>query len=143
MNRRPALALTLALASTAALAPAAAASPAGIPFSAVVHTTFDAKPDAFESTLPGCRRGTVTDVSPMPRYTPWGGVFSGTKVFACKGGSGGFAVALQARFGADGSTGTWTISDGWGDYADLAGSGSLSGVPVDGGIDDHYVGTLR
>jgi hypothetical protein len=114
-----------------------------MPVAATVHTTFDDVPDEFTSTVPGCETGTVTDVGPAAHYTPWGGVFTGIKRFACADGDSGFAVRLVARFGEAGSTGTWTLSDAWGAYAGAKGSGTLVGVPFDGGIHDHYQGTVR
>jgi hypothetical protein len=144
MNLRHASVIALAIAASASLAPAAVAGPVKIPVAALVHTTFDGVlPDQFTSSVEGCESGTVENITPVAHPTPWGGVFSGIKSFECDGGTGGFAVRLIARFGENGSTGTWNLVDAWGDYAGAKGSGTLSGVPVEGGIDDHYVGTVR
>jgi hypothetical protein len=51
-------------------------------------------------------------------------------------------VHLSARFDADGSVGSWAVTDSWGTQSGLHGSGDLVGVPFDGGIADHYRGTL-
>ena len=143
MHIRPAAVIALAVTATASLAPAAIADPVKFPVAAHVITTFDDSPDLFTSSVEGCESGVVVDISPTARYTPWGGVFHGIKSFECEGGSGGFAVRLVARFGENGSTGTWTVVDAWGDYAGAKGSGTLSGVPSEEGIDDYYVGTVR
>jgi hypothetical protein len=143
MNRRHATAVVLTVTTAALMVPAASAAPVGMPVAATVHTTFDDVPDEFTSTVPGCETGTVTDARPAAHYTPWGGVFTGIKVFECADGESGFAVRLVARFGEAGSTGTWTLSDAWGAYAGAKGSGTLVGVPFDGGIHDHYQGTVR
>ena len=142
MRRRHALLITLALAAPLSVAPAAA-SPVKLPVTATVHTTFDEGPHPFTSSVPGCPTGMVTNVPPSARFTPWGGVFRGVKSFECDSGTGGFAVRLVARFGENGSTGTWTLVEAWGDYAGAKGSGTLVGVPVEGGIDDHYAGMVR
>ena len=73
-----------------------------------------------------------------------GGVFSGDKEFTCAGGLSGFTLRLKARFGEGGSTGSWTVVSGWGDYAGLKGSGSLVGISVsDVQIDDVFTGLIR
>ena len=142
MQHRTAISLGLGITTALALAPAAVADPVGFPVSVTVQTTFDDQPDAFTSTVPGCEAGLVADEGPRAHYTPWGGTFSGIKRFTCDSGSG-FAVRLQARFGEFGSTGRWTLVVAWGDYAGTRGSGSLVGVPFEGGITDAYTGTVR
>jgi hypothetical protein len=42
------------------------------------------------------------------------GMFNGSKVFVCDGGGGGFTVHLSAKFGSDGSVGSWSVTDSWG-----------------------------
>lgn len=51
-------------------------------------------------------------------------------------------MSLKARFGEFGSTGTWNITDAWGWYEDVKGSGSLTGTSSDIGIDDRYAGSV-
>jgi hypothetical protein len=148
MNRRHVLALTLACTSAAALAPAAAADPVGEPVWASVQTTFDDNPDAFTSSIPGCGTGLVTTSDDAKtRWTPWGGVFIGTKSFECDGdGDLGFSLQLRARFGGSGSTGTWTLVEAWGDFAGAKASGTLVGTPFPDpgqGITDVFTGTVR
>lgn len=126
---------------------AAHAAPVKFPVDVVVHTIIpedgEPGPAAFEGNIPGCETGTVVDVGPKTRFTKWGGVFVGTKVFTCENGEDGFAVRLNARFGENGSTGSWNLTDAWGAFAGTKASGSLTGTPTDGGIDDRYTGTAR
>jgi hypothetical protein len=112
--------------------------------SIVAHTDFTAEVSDFDSDLPGCSDGTGVNGAGGSHFTPWGGVFVGTKVFTCSDGESGFAIHLTARFGGFGSTGRWTLSDAWGSLDGLKGSGSLQGVPAgDTFIDDIYSGILR
>jgi hypothetical protein len=60
-------------------------------------------------------------------------LFLGYKVFDC-GGESGFLVRLNARFGSDGSVGSWSIVDAWGTVAGLRGAGQLTGFPLDEGV---------
>ena len=127
-----------------AAAPASAA-PVKTPVHIVAHTIFDAEDGAeFESSIPGCETGTVVNGdNASAHFTPWGGVFKGDKEFTCAGGDAGFTVRLTARFSDDGSVGHWTLKSAWGDLEGVKGSGSLVGVPTDGGIDDIYTGRAR
>jgi hypothetical protein len=148
MYRRHALAVALAFTSAAVVAPAAAADPVGEPVWATVQTTFDAQADVFTSSIPGCETGLVTTSDDArAHFTPWGGVFIGTKSFECSGeGDLGFSLRLKARFGGSGSTGTWTLVDAWGDFAGARASGTLVGVPFADpslGITDMYTGVVR
>ena len=142
--RRAAMAGTAALIMAAGVAaPVAAAGPA-TPVLIVAHTDFTADVSDFESNLAGCAEGTVVNGAFGVHGTPWGGVFNGDKEFTCAGGGSGFTVRLKARFGENGSTGSWNVTDGWGDLAGLKGSGSLVGIPVSATIlDDVYTGTVR
>ena len=119
------------------------AAPVRFPVDVVVHTDLSAAAAAFEGNIPGCETGTVIEGAGGAHFTPWGGAFAGVKEFTCDGGVGGFDVRVTARFGELGSTGTWTLIDGWGAYEGVKGSGSLVGVPTDIGIDDHYTGSAR
>lgn len=138
------LPLALSAAALAAAAPAASAAPVKQPVTIVVNTTFDPEvTDWFTGNVPGCGFGVVEDAAGRgPKFTPWGGVFSGTKSFICDEG-GGFDVRLQAVFGEAGSVGTWVVTDAWGPLEGLKGSGRLVGTPTEAGIDDTFVGTLR
>ena len=51
-------------------------------------------------------------------------------------------MRLQAAFGNEGSSGTWSITTSYGDRAGMSGSGTLVGEPVAGGIVDHYSGAI-
>jgi hypothetical protein len=146
LTSRTALMLPLgvaALTAATAVAVPAQAAPVGFPVSITAHTDFSTASSQFVSNLPGCTTGTVTNgADSAAHFTPWGGVFVGTKSFSCDGG-GGFDISLNAKFGADGSTGTWVFADGTGAYAGIKGSGSLVGIPTSIGIDDMYSGTAR
>jgi hypothetical protein len=121
-----------------------AAAPRGEPVVIVAHTDFTAEESAFESSLDGCTSGTVVNGDGGPHFTPWGGVFTGLKEFSCADGESGFTMGLTARFGGEGSTGTWRIRDAWGVLAGATGSGSLVGIPMsDTSIDDWYTGVIR
>jgi len=135
--------ISLGIASVAIAAPASAA-PVGFSVAIVAHEDFTATESEFESTLEGCEEGTVVTGDAKGAFTKWGGTFVGIKSFTCADEVSGFSVRLNARFGADGSTGTWTLVDAWGALAGLKGSGSLAGFPTsDTSIDDIYTGTLR
>lgn len=124
------------------IASAADASRVAAPVEIVVHTVGPVS--SFESTLEGCAAGIATDAGAHANFTPWGGVFNGDKAFTCAGGDSGFTLRLKARFGAQGSTGTWVVVEGHGAFADLKGSGTLVGTRVgEAQIDDVYTGTLR
>lgn len=142
MNKSAVLAVAAAAAISATASPAAAA-PSGMPVQIVAHTSFSSEVSAFESSLPGCEAGTVVNGDVFLNQTPWGGVFSGSKVFSCGDDESGFVIRLRARFGADGSSGSWSLVDGWGELDGIDGSGSLVGIPTPDGIDDVYTGSVR
>jgi hypothetical protein len=143
-------ALVLTLGAATLLAPfatvtAAQAVPQGEPVLIVAHTSFESEVSDFDSSLAGCDSGTVVNGADLHvSFTPWGGVFIGSKEFTCTGEESGFTLRLNARFGGNGSTGSWTVVDGWGAFDGLKGSGSLIGTPVsEVQIDDAYTGSLR
>ena len=138
------LPLALCTATVAAAAPASAGAPAKRPVTIVVNTTFDPDvPDAFTGNVPGCGSGVVEDTAgPGPRFTSWNEIFSKTKSFRCDEG-GGFDVRLRAVFSEAGSVGHWVVTDAWGPFEGLKGSGGLVGFPTEEGIDDTYLGVLR
>lgn len=112
--------------------------------SIIAHTDFTVTASPFESNLTGCATGTVVNGAGKTQFTPWGGLFIGTKSFTCAGGNAGFDISLNARFSGNGSTGTWVIANAWGDLGGIRGSGTLVGIPVsDTAIDDMYSGTAR
>lgn len=146
MHRTPSLAALLAGAFVFSAATAAPATAAPMRFSVQItaHTMFEAD-STFDSSLDGCDSGVVVDGdNAMAHFTPWGGSFTGNKEFTCEGGGSGFTIALRARFGGGGSTGSWTVVSGFGDFEGVKGSGSLVGIPIsDVQIDDVYTGTFR
>jgi hypothetical protein len=119
------------------------AAPVRFPVDVVVHTIFGVEVSGFEGNIPGCETGTVVEGDGGPHFTPWGGAYVGVKEFTCDSGEGGFDVRLKARFSDIGSTGTWTLIDGWGAFEDVKASGTLVGVPTGTGIDDRYTGSAR
>lgn len=140
------IAFIIATAGTVAatLATPAAAAPVGTPVQIVNSLDSDpATADGFTSTLEGCESGTAENGRVSANFTPWGGTFSGEKVFLCADGESGFVVQLSARFGEAGSVGTWTVVDSWGSVEGLNASGRLTGVPTSTGLDDIYTGTRR
>ena len=109
----------------------------------VVTTTFDGQPDTFTADgVLGCEAGGLVYEGPAHlQFAPRMGIYAGFKEFDC-GNDTGFVIRLNARFGSDGSTGTWTVVRSWGQVAGLHGAGKLSGEPFEGGITDTYVGTV-
>lgn len=128
-----------------AAATSAQAAPQGQPVQIVAHTSLETEVSDFDASLEGCESGTVVNAADaIATFTPWGGVFVGDKEFTCDGEESGFTLRLKARFGGDGSTGSWTVVDGWGDFAGLKGSGTLVGIPVsEVQIDDVFTGSFR
>jgi hypothetical protein len=109
-----------------------------------VPTILGVDPSPFTGSIPGCTEG-FTYSGGKAVFPPPHGIFAGYKLFDC-GGDTGFLVRLNARFTytGEGSVGTWAIVDSWGDLAGMTGSGSLTGVPIEGqnGITDNYIGTV-
>ena len=137
------LIVSTALGAATVAAPAVAA-PIGTPVQIVNTIDFNPEtPDEFTSTVDGCESGTVEDRRSTANFTPWGGAFSGEKVFLCSDGESGFVVRLSARFSDAGSVGTWTVVDSFGSLDGLNASGRLVGVPTSTGLDDIYTGTRR
>jgi hypothetical protein len=130
--------------STGTIAPAVAV-PTGLPVHIVAHTSFLTEASEFDSSISGCEEGTVLNgENAAAHFTPWGGVFTGYKEFTCEGGESGFTLRVTARFGGAGSTGSWTVVSGFGDFEGVRGSGSLVGIPIDDTqIDDVYTGSFR
>ena len=144
MRRSRLVAGAVAAVAVMAVAAPVRAAPVGFSVVIVAHTDFTVEASDFDSNLPGCEDGTVINGDGGPHFTPRGGTFVGDKVFTCAGGESGFTIHLTARFGGGGSTGTWTLSDAWGDLAGVKGSGSLVGVIAgENLIDDIYTGAVR
>jgi hypothetical protein len=123
-----------------AIAPVAAVERQAVSITAV--TTFDEIVDTFTADgLPGCAAGTVENGPAHVQFTPAPGIFAGFKVFDCGSGNG-FVLRLNARFGAGGSLGTWSVVDAWGSVAGMQGAGGLTGDPIEGGIIDNYEGSV-
>ena len=108
-----------------------------------VTTIFDGIPDEFVSTGLGsaCAAGTVEDGKATAQFHRGANVFAGFKVFTCSETTG-FVLRLNARFGDWGSVGSWSVVDAWGSVAGISGAGSLTGDPLNPGIQDNYVGTI-
>ena len=70
-------------------------------------------------------------------------VFHLYKDLVCENGST-ITIRLHASsvFGKGGTIGGWTVVSGTGDYAGIRGGGHIVGIAFDGGVDDHYTGTL-
>lgn len=127
------LGILLALAITL---PAGAASPhKGVNFE--VETSLLGGPGPFVASGPAvddglmCNAGTVVNASGKATgFSPRGFNFQGIKHFTCDDGSGEFFVNLQARIDfRKGTTFNWNVLGGTGDYEDLHGVGSGSGLP--------------
>jgi hypothetical protein len=74
-----------------------------------------------------------------------GVIFHVRKTITCDDGSGTFILQLQARAGfnvGDMTFGPWVVLSGTGDYANLHGSGTVTGTALPGGVSDLYVGWL-
>ena len=124
-----------------AVAPVTAAGPTAV--SITVISTFDEIPDDFTADgLGGCTEGLVETGPATLRFTPALGVFAGYKVFDC-GDDTGFVLRLNARFGPDGSVGTWSVVAAWGDLAGMSGAGQLTGDPIEGGPVDGIIDTYE
>ena len=145
MRRTAAVAAGAALLFSAGTAVPAAAAPPGTPVLITAHTSLVNEVAEFDASLDGCESGTVVNgENAMAHFTPWGGVFNGDKEFTCADGLSGFTLRLKARFGGDGSTGTWNAVGGWGAFDGIKGSGSLVGIPQsDVQIDDVFTGLIR
>jgi hypothetical protein len=93
------------------------------------------------TSLAECPSAESVDVRFQVGGGPPHGVFVGLRDFQCA--DGGLVIRLSAKFGDDGSTGTWSVADSYGNLAGTTGTGTLVGDPIaGGGIVDHYVGTL-
>ena len=124
-----------------AVAPVAAAGTQDI--SITVITTFDESPDTFTAEgLPDCSEGIVDNGPAHVEFAPAVGIFAGFKVFLCAGTDSGLVLRLNARFGPNGSVGTWSVVDAWGSLAGMHGAGKLTGDPIEGGIIDQYEGIV-
>jgi hypothetical protein len=130
--------------AAAAVAGTALPSVSATPVHIDADERFDGGVSTFTSTIEGCASGTVSNGSFQIGGGPGTdfGKFNGFKFFECADG-GGFVVRLVAKFDDEGSTGTWAIVGGWGDYEDLRGAGTLVGTATSTGINDVYDGTLR
>ena len=72
------------------------------------------------------------------------------KVFLCGAGAWddvvdhGFVMRLQIHFGKKGGSINWVVTDGWGDYANIAGNGKgISEGMMATGITDTLSGKIR
>jgi hypothetical protein len=140
--------LVLTVTALAVALPAATASAATRTAVHITDTRTFAGASSVTTDLAECPTATTTDLRVHVADVPDGGIFFGLRDFQCSDDSG-FVVRLTARFGAEGSTGTWSIVDAYGDLEGLHGSGTLEGVPIDEdgdgeaeGIQDFYTGTV-
>ncbi len=100
------------------------------------------------TSLAECPSAVAVDLKGHVAFTQTHGVFLGVRDIQCDGGTG-FVVRLTANFD-DGSFGSWSIIDSYGDLAGIHGSGKIVGTrfgdetedPSDDGIDDHYTGWI-
>jgi hypothetical protein len=126
-----------------AVVPAAASPPSQLTLT--VTTPAIPGPGTFAADAVVCLGGTTSDVG----FVSGGAtvtVYHSDKTFVCTDGSGTFTVSLVARrvAGAAGTTGTWKIAGGTGDYASLKGSGKLVGTDQSGGgIVDVFTGKAK
>ena len=130
------------LLAVAAVAPASAKTRLDVTMT--VETLFDVSPNDFTASIPDCTEGD-TYTGGNAAFPPPFGVFIGYKLFDCGGGGEtGFLVRVNAMFSysGEGSVGTWTIVDSWGELDGMTGSGKLTGESIEGGIIDSYVGTI-
>ena len=142
----------MAAALTVALAlPALAAPPSGVGF--MVETSFGG-PSPFTASGPAvddglvCAEGTVAQATAqVAGFSQNGFNFQGIKQFTCDDGSGEFFVNLQARIDfRKGTTFSWNVLGGTGDYEDLHGAGSgvgIVGEPCGECVLDVYDGGLH
>lgn len=103
---------------------------------------FEDLPGTFTSNIPGCPTGESFTLRGMAQFHGDGGVFRGTRMFVCDSGIGSVTANLSARFGEDGSVGTWSLVGGSGAFSGVHGAGKLVGTPVTDGIRDDYTGTV-
>ncbi len=97
-----------------------------------------------------CASGTTSnsDFHTSGSQSNQGIVFHDRKTITCNDGSGSFTLLLKARTGfnvsSGGTSGTWVVLSGTGDYTNLHGQGSLTGTYTPGfvGINETYVGAL-
>lgn len=97
-----------------------------------------------ETNIPGCETGVTVDERVNVAFTPNNGIFLGIRDFQCDSGSGGLVIRLTAQFSyeGEGSSGTWSVVDSYGDLEGLHGAGTLTGTSTPDGIIDVYTGTL-
>jgi hypothetical protein len=113
------------------------------PVTITATTMFLVDSDNFTATgLPGCASGTVVDGKNMVRFTPFGGIYAGYKIFTCTDNVNGFILRLNAHFGVEGLASTWAVVDSWGSLGWMHGAGKLYGVGITDGVIDNYVGTV-
>lgn len=138
---------------------------AGSPFEKVtieVETNFGGGPPngPFEASGPAadagliCESGWSVDAGGKfsPRANPDVGVLNiqAVKIFLCDADSwndevpNGFEMRLQIHFDKKGGSINWVVTDGWGEYANIAGNGdgfSLGSMAT--GINDTLSGKIR
>jgi len=125
------------------------------PLEVHIEHPYDPTPGPFTATGPAvdtgvvCPTGDVFDLS-FKRSGPPGGTFRILRVlkqFLCDDGSGTFDVKLVVRLDltTPGTTASWRVVGGTGDYVGLHGNGKLVGIPIvpGSGILDIYDGRMH
>ena len=129
--------------ASVAVVPVAAGSRQAVTMTVTTIFGNDANDFSADGLGENCTWGLVHDGGAHVQFTPAQGIFGGYKVFDCQGGGeNGFVVRLNARFGGQGSVGSWAVVGAWGSLAGMWGAGKLAGDPINGGIIDHYRGTV-
>ena len=137
--------LVAILAAALGAVPAVAAPPQTTTFTVVEQF----EPESGVFTSDGsvvCASGTTSnDTFGSGFQSERGVIFHVRKTITCDDGSGTFILQLQARAGfnvGDMTFGPWVVLSATGDYANLHGSGTVTGTPLEGGVRDVYVGWL-
>lgn len=133
------------LAGTLGALPAAGAPPQTSTFT--VAEQFATETGVFTSDgSVVCPSGTTSNNTFGSGYqSDRGVIFHVRKTITCSDGSGMFTLQLQARLGfnvGDMTFGPWVVLSGTGRYANLQGTGTVTGTQVPGGVNDSYVGWL-
>ena len=143
--RRTVLVVAISAAAVGVL-PAVAAPPQNTTFTVVEQ--FEPESGVFASDgSVVCASGTTSNNTFGSGFqSDRGVIFHVRKTITCDDGSGTFILQLQARAGfnvGDVTFGPWVVLSGTGDYANLHGSGTVTGTALPGGVSDLYVGRLE
>jgi hypothetical protein len=151
--RKLMLTTSIAIALTGLLATGVeAASPE--PMSLVVATTFDDLPDdvtvAGGALADDCLGGTTEDTyfHAGPSDEKWPTVSGSVtlqvgKVLHCTSGDIHLRLVVRLDLMTETTSGRWVAVGGTGAYERVSGSGTISGSPFLGGVEDVYSGQIR